>query len=492
MDSPIAEEKGALSFRHHSSTPALLLRRIDLYLLPLLCITYGLQASDKTSLSYGVNFGLVTDTHLVGQQYAWLGTLFYVGYMLAELPMSIAMQRFPLAKHSPPMNAKQSIVAWGALVMLLGACTNFAQLAFLRFLIGTMESAVTPGFLLLVTSWYTREETTSRSLIWMMMPTVVSAIFALFNYAIAKHIEQYGGLAPWRAINLFLGACTVVHGFVLLGLLGTPDEVHWLSEEQKQAAKERIVLNGTGSAGKQEWNWDQVLECFRDPQVWCLLVFNLIATVPSGALSTFSPLLMASFGFTPLQIVLYGLPTSAFLLLFFLFTAVIVKRYPGSRFLLMTLSPLPPLAGLLSIVLLPRHSSKWLKFGLFHMLSTFPISTFLAWTLYPLNMAGRTKKTVVGAMTFIAYCIGQMSGTQAFQASDAPHYKKGLLVVSCAFGTQVLVAITWKLYYTLENGRRDKVQLAAGISEEETKLMNLRAGETDATDLQNLSFRYVC
>lgn len=46
------------------------LRRIDLVILPILLSVYGLQSLDKTSLSYASVFGLITDTHLVGQQYS--------------------------------------------------------------------------------------------------------------------------------------------------------------------------------------------------------------------------------------------------------------------------------------------------------------------------------------------------------------------------------------------------------------------------------------
>jgi hypothetical protein len=47
-----------------------ILRQIDLIILPILLSVYGLQSLDKTSLSYASVFGLITDTHLVGQQYS--------------------------------------------------------------------------------------------------------------------------------------------------------------------------------------------------------------------------------------------------------------------------------------------------------------------------------------------------------------------------------------------------------------------------------------
>ncbi|KAJ7781217.1 major facilitator superfamily domain-containing protein [Mycena metata] len=461
-----------------------LLSRIDCYLMPLLCITYGLQYSDKTSLASGVVFGLRADAHLVGQQYAWLSTLFYLGYMLAELPMSFALQKFPLGRF-----LSITCIGWGCLVMCLAACNNFTQLAVVRFLLGAFESAITPGFLMLVASWYKRSEMTSRSLCWMVMTTVFSSFFGLAIYALAKHAQDSGGLAAWRVINLFLGACTILHGFVLLFLLGTPDEVRWLSEEQKQAARTRIASNGNGDGGQRAWNWNQVQECLVDPQIW---LFLIIATIPSGSLATFGPLVYVSFGFTNLETILYALPNSAMNLVWFLLVALAIQKFPATRFPLMTFGVLPPFIGLLSIGLLPESTDKWVKWGLYNMTSTFTVPTFLAWTLIPLNIAGRTKKTVISSSTFVSYCVGQMIGTQVFRAADAPRYIKGLTVISVVFGVQIVVTIVWKAYYNLENVRRDKAQIAASISDAENDKINRDAGATDKTDLENRSFRYIC
>jgi MFS transporter, ACS family, allantoate permease len=50
-----------------------LLRIIDWHLLPLMCVVYGLNYLDKTTLSYASIMGLKEDIHLVGDNYQWLG-----------------------------------------------------------------------------------------------------------------------------------------------------------------------------------------------------------------------------------------------------------------------------------------------------------------------------------------------------------------------------------------------------------------------------------
>jgi hypothetical protein len=50
-----------------------LLRIIDWHLLPLLCVVYGLNYLDKTTLSYASIMGIKKDIGLVGDDYQWLG-----------------------------------------------------------------------------------------------------------------------------------------------------------------------------------------------------------------------------------------------------------------------------------------------------------------------------------------------------------------------------------------------------------------------------------
>lgn len=52
-----------------------LLRKIDWHIMPMLCIVYGLNYLDKTTVSYASIMGLKTDLNLVGQEYSWIGSM---------------------------------------------------------------------------------------------------------------------------------------------------------------------------------------------------------------------------------------------------------------------------------------------------------------------------------------------------------------------------------------------------------------------------------
>lgn len=62
------------------------LRKIDWYLLPLLCWVYAVQFADKTTLNYASLMGIRQDAHLKSnsQEYSWASSIFYAGYIAYE------------------------------------------------------------------------------------------------------------------------------------------------------------------------------------------------------------------------------------------------------------------------------------------------------------------------------------------------------------------------------------------------------------------------
>ena len=134
----------------------LVLRKIDYHILPILMMTYMLQYLDKSSINFASVYGLRQGTNLKGQDYSWLGSIFYFGYLVAQYPAGYALQRLPLGKF-----IGATILAWGILIITTPACTSFAGIATNRFLLGVFEAVVNPGFVLVMAMWYQKDEQVS-------------------------------------------------------------------------------------------------------------------------------------------------------------------------------------------------------------------------------------------------------------------------------------------------------------------------------------------
>lgn len=121
-----------------------LLRKIDLYLLPLLTLSYMLQFLDKQTLNFASIMGMIQDLDLRGSQYSLSGSMFYIGYLAFSYPASFLMVRLPLGKY-----LGGTCVVWAVCLACHAATTNAAGLLAVRFFLGAAEASISPGFSLI-------------------------------------------------------------------------------------------------------------------------------------------------------------------------------------------------------------------------------------------------------------------------------------------------------------------------------------------------------
>lgn len=168
--------------------------KIDLFLLPLMWVCYGTQQADKTSLSIQAVFGIREDTGLVGEQFNWLSTIFYISYLVCEFPGNWLIQKSHTGKFLSVV-----MVLWGVVVLCVAFAKNFAHLMILRTLQGALECTISPTFMLITGAWYTSQEHTLRSLIWGTSNAGMNIITGLCMYGIGLHAQKDpNGLAAVR------------------------------------------------------------------------------------------------------------------------------------------------------------------------------------------------------------------------------------------------------------------------------------------------------
>ncbi|KAK4048372.1 hypothetical protein OIO90_005842 [Microbotryomycetes sp. JL221] len=464
-----------------------LLRRIDWFLLPVCCFSYGIQFIDRTSLSSSAIFGLIEDNNLVGRQFSWLTTIFYLGYLVFEFPANWLMQKFEVGYVLSVL-----MFLWGAMVFFIAACKNFAQLAAVRFLLGAFESAISPGLLLIMAQFYTTREQTSRVLIYSSMNQLFASFTGVLVYLLGKNaLDNPNTLAGWQQIHLLLGAITIASAILVFFFVRSIDRVWWLSSAQKQQAKHRVRANKTNTNEVHKWNWDQAKECMYDPQVWLSSLIVAILSVPNGGITSFAAQLIKSLGFSSLRTIILQIPMNVFGVSMFVVSIFTVSKFNNLRLYLCALWPMMTVVGLIAVVALPATPQyKWARYGCLFLHSLFSLAMFFVFGLVPSNVAGRTKKTVVSTLIFVMYCVGNLCGGLVFKPSDAPAFRTGLITcIACLFVSSCL-ALVLRVYYVRENKRRDAVMHAQGLTEEDRHRLGSAAGDEDLTDIQNKWFRY--
>lgn len=267
--------------------------QLTILLLEILCITYGLNYLDKTTLSYASVMGLKlphsndklkSGISLSGSEYSWLGSMFYFGYIAWEYPTNRLLQRLPLGKYCKQQcllfliesvlmtPAACNVIAWGVVLACFAAVENYAGAIAIRFFLGVFEAAVTPGWTLFMSQWYTKNEQGSRTGIWFSFNGFAQIFGGLLAYGIAVGSRKYGvALEPWKIIFLVTGLLTSTVGIIFLWVIpDNPLKCRWLSKEDRILALERIRINGQG-IGNKHFKMYQFKEALLDPLSWVCL-----------------------------------------------------------------------------------------------------------------------------------------------------------------------------------------------------------------------------
>jgi len=389
------------------------LRKIDLRIMPILFISYLLQYLDKNGINYASVYGLQKGTHLEGNDYSWLGSIFYFGYLVAQYPAGYALQRLPIGKV-----LSYTTLAWGVILITTPACSSFAGIAVNRFLLGAVESAINPGFVLVMSMWYTAREQPFRLEIYYCTNGVSTMFGGLIGYAVG-HITT--GLPRWMYVFLIFGACSLAQGVVsLLVLPDLPATAKFLTERERAIAVDRVSTNRQGVKNRH-FKKDQMIQTFTDPKTWILFVMAIGAQVPNAAITSFTSIIVGSFGFSTLGTQYLQIPGGAVQFLSLLLGGYICTHWPNMRCITMITANTLCICGAAMLVGIPS-SNKWGRLVGLWLCFFQGLGFSLSLTMVSSNIAGYTKKQLTGAILFTGYCVGNIIGPQTFKASEAPGY----------------------------------------------------------------------
>ncbi|KAL1977290.1 hypothetical protein VTN31DRAFT_149 [Thermomyces dupontii] len=471
-------EAGGQAITIDDETNRRLLRTIDWHMMPLMCVVYMMNYLDKTTLSYASVMGLKEDLHLVGDNYQWLGSLFYFGYLAWEYPTGQLLQRMPLGKYSAVW-----IILWGAVLSCFAAVHNFSGAVAIRFMLGVSEAAVTPGFALLTSQWWTKREQGSRTNIWFSFNGTAQIVGGLVAYGIAVGSRKHGSLIePWKVVFLANGLFTIALGVLFFFYI--PDNqlnARWLSKEDRIKAVERVRVNQQG-IGNKSFKWYQFKEAFTDPITWAFVGYSVFSQIPNGGISNFFSQLIVGFGYTAEQSLLYGTPGGAVQIVALILSGYLGDYY-GQRLLFSSGGVIAALVGMILIIALPvdNHVGRLIGYYLFPACATSFVALL---SMISTNVAGYTKKTTVAALYLISYCVGNLIGPHTFRPKDAPRYVPAVIVIVVCFGVCLadLALIWW--WYRRENRRKARIRAQPGY----VKLENQEF--LDLTDRENHEFEY--
>ncbi|GLA53356.1 hypothetical protein AnigIFM63604_010447 [Aspergillus niger] len=289
-----SDEEAAVLRAYEGNRGKQVMRKIDRHLIPVLALLYLFSHVDRTSLGNAKIEGMDKDLSLVGNQYNIASSLFFVPYIIFEIPSNVMLK-----KTRPSFWLAAQVLTWGIVMTCMGSVQGFASLTACRVLLGMCEAGFFPGAVYLVTQWYPPNVIQQRLAILYTASAISGAFSGLLAYGISK-MDGIRGIAGWRWIFILEGIVPSAFGlFLPLLLPDSHEKVRWLTAEEKRYLNLRFREGGNRSTNGEgdKFSWSLLLNTMLDWKILLGVLMGMVNAAPNAAFSYTMPTIINKLGF---------------------------------------------------------------------------------------------------------------------------------------------------------------------------------------------------
>lgn len=211
-------------------------RKISVRLAAFIGMMFFVNFLDRVSISFAGPSGMNHDLGLSAAQFGFAAGVFFIGYILLEIPSNLALHRYGARAW-----LARIMVTWGIVTVLFTWVQNVEQLYWLRFFLGVAEAGFFPGAILFLSLWVPqrfRSEVLASFYIAQPLTIVIGAPLA----ALLMELHGWTGLAGWRTMYLGVGLLAVVVGIITFFFLpDRPSDAKWLTADERRWLQDELA-----------------------------------------------------------------------------------------------------------------------------------------------------------------------------------------------------------------------------------------------------------
>src|SRR5258705_7259438 len=212
-------------------------RKVAIRLLPFLTFLYIINYLDRVNVGFAA-LRMNGDIGLSNTAYGFGAGVFFVGYLLFELPSNLALQRF-----GARLWIARIMLSWGVVSMAMMFVEGPWSFYTLRFLLGVMEAGFFPGVIFYLTYWFPNRARGAAMRGFLIGIPLANIIGAPISTALMQ--TSIFGLNGWRTMFLLEGIPAIVMAFVSLTVLrDSPRTASWLNDGEKRTLLDAIERDG--------------------------------------------------------------------------------------------------------------------------------------------------------------------------------------------------------------------------------------------------------
>jgi MFS family permease len=263
------------------------IRKISIRLVPFVALMFFINFLDRTAISFAGPNGMVQDLNLQMAQFGLASGIFFIGYILLEVPSNLALHRYGARRW-----LSRIMVSWGIVSLLFTWVSSIEGLYVLRVLLGIAEAGFFPGAIFFLSAWApARHRSKILALFYLAQPLTVVCGAPLAAWFIGH--DGLFGLAGWRVMFLGVSVPAIVVGIIAwFYLIDKPDDAKWLTSKEKEWLNTELARENAQKSSAANHSFRSVM---LNGRVWvlCLIYFGFVYGL--YALAFFLPTIIGGF-----------------------------------------------------------------------------------------------------------------------------------------------------------------------------------------------------
>lgn len=290
-------------------------------IIPFLIVLFVVAWLDRVNVGFA-KLQMVSDLGFSEAIYGFGAGVFYLGYLLFEVPSNLFLEKIGARK-----TIARITILWGLTSIATMFVKTSTSFYILRFLLGAFEAGLYPGVILYLTYWFPTERRAQMLGVFMTGVPIAGIIGGPISGWIMAVMGGHSGLANWQWLFLLEGIPSILLGLLTLALIvDNPRDARWLNAGEKELVLADLERDRRQAGPRKHGFRDALLV----PRVWLLIVIYFCLVIANPTLGFWGPTIINSLGV-------------------------------GSNMTIGLLSAIPYIVSVIGIVWVGRHSDRMLE-----------------------------------------------------------------------------------------------------------------------------------
>ncbi|MDV8009500.1 MFS transporter [Rhodococcus sp. IEGM 1318] len=255
-------------------------RKIAWRILPFVMFLWVLAWMDRANISFA-KLEMQVDLGFSAAVYGLGAGIFYIGYLIFEVPSNLYMQKIGARK-----TIARIVIGWGLVCALTSLVQTPWQFYAVRFLLGAFEAGFYPGIIVYLTLWFPAKRRAKIFGFFMSASALSGVIGGPLAAFLMTHFDGALGLSGWQWIFLGEGIPTAVAGVVVLFYLTDhPHQAKWLTAAEKNA----VIADLQADANKHSERSESLREVLRDRRLWVFTGIYFCTIIGNATVAFWGP-----------------------------------------------------------------------------------------------------------------------------------------------------------------------------------------------------------